>query len=241
MKFTGLLLGTCLLLGTVPASAQSTFVQRRGHQLVLAGKPYYYVGTNYWYGSLLPLQKDSARGIGRLRRELDFLKARGVTNLRVLAGAEGSGTIQGVPRVGPPLQPGQGRFNEAVLDGLDVLLAEMGARNMKAVVFFSNNWEWSGGFLQYLRWNGVIDDSTFRRKLSWDELRDVVSRFYDCTPCKEDYQKHVDYVLARTNKVTGKRYINDPVIMAWELANEPRPMRPAANDAYSAWISATAA
>ncbi|GAA4325594.1 glycoside hydrolase 5 family protein [Flaviaesturariibacter amylovorans] len=241
MKLTNLLLAACLVLAAAPSSAQSDFVQRKGHQFLLRGKPYYYVGTNYWYGSLLPLQANRARGIDRLRRELDFLKAHGVRNLRVLAGAEGSGTIQGVPRVGPPLQPQKGRFDPTVLDGLDVLLAEMGKRDMKAIVFFSNNWEWSGGFLQYLRWNGVISDSDFRRKLSWDELRDAVSRFYACAPCRDDYRRQVDYVLARTNTVTGRRYTDDPVIMAWELANEPRPMRPAASEAYRAWISATAA
>src|SRR5690606_38558298 len=29
--------------------------------------------------------------------------------------------------------------------------------------------------------------------------------------------------------------------MAWQIANEPRPMRPAANDAYKKWIADTAA
>ncbi|RYD97230.1 MAG: beta-mannosidase, partial [Sphingobacteriales bacterium] len=44
-----------------------------------------------------------------------------------------------------------------------------------------------------------------------------------------------------TNSITGKRYADDPAIMTWELANEPRPMRPAAREAYLAWISTTAA
>jgi len=63
----------------------------RGHQFYADGQPYYFVGANYWYGGLLGLEKDKSRGIDRLRRELDFLKANGVTNLRIMAGAEGSG------------------------------------------------------------------------------------------------------------------------------------------------------
>ncbi len=219
------------------AEAQSAFVKQKNGQFVLDGKPYYYIGTNYWYGSVLPLQKDKARGIERLRKELDFLKSKGVTNLRVLGGAEGVGLVNGVERVGPSLQPEKGKFNEEILYGLDVLLAEMQKRNMKAVVFFSNNWEWSGGFLQYLQWNDQIPDSVFRRKMQWDELRDYVSKFYQCEPCKQDYLNHVNFILNHTNQVTGKKYSQDPTIMSWELANEPRPMRPASNEEYSKWIS----
>ena len=85
---------------------------------------------------------------------------------------KGSGLVNGVERVGPPLQPGKGKFDEKVIESLDVLLYEMGKRKMKAVLYLSNNWEWSGGFLQYLRWNDQIPDSVFRRKLSWNEMRD---------------------------------------------------------------------
>ena len=95
-----------------------------------------------------------------------------------MAGAEGSGIIQGVERVGPPLQTEKGKFDAQVLNGLDILLEEMKKREMKAILFFSNNWEWSGGFLQYLLWNKQIADSSFRNKLAWDDLRDQVSKFY---------------------------------------------------------------
>jgi len=166
------------------AWSQGGFVKKESHQFSLDGKPYYYLGTNYWYGTYLGLEKDKSKGIERLRKELDFLTAQGVTNLRVIAGAEGIGLVHGVQRVQPPLQPKKGQFVAEALNGLDILLDEMGKRNMKAVVFFSNNWEWSGGFLQYLNWNGLIDDATLRRKLTWDEQRDYVSKFYTCSPCK---------------------------------------------------------
>ena len=52
------------------------FVTHKGQQFELNGTPYYYVGTNYWYGNLLSLQKDPDRGINRLRSELDFLKSK---------------------------------------------------------------------------------------------------------------------------------------------------------------------
>lgn len=222
-------------------SAQPQFVKVKDHQFVIGGKPYYFIGTNYWYGTLLGLEKDRKRGIERLRKELDFLKANGVTNLRIMAGAEGSGQINGVTRVGPPLQPVQGKFNTEVLDGLDLVLHEMGKRNLKAIVFFSNNWEWSGGFQQYLIWNNLVPKDQETRKLTWDEQRDIVSKFYSCSPCKTAYNQQVNLVLSRTNKFNKKKYINDPTIMAWELANEPRPMRPFAHQDYKKWISDVAA
>ena len=54
---------------------------------------------------------------------------------------------------------------------------------------------------------------------------------------KRAYNEQVDLILNRTNKISKKKYINDPAIMAWELANEPRPMRPAAESDYKKWIA----
>jgi mannan endo-1,4-beta-mannosidase len=223
-------------------SAQtSSFVSVKNHQFYSGGKPYYFIGTNYWYGTVLGLEKDKRKGIERLRRELDFLKANGVSNLRIMAGAEGAGMINGVMRVAPPLQTAPGKFDESVLDGLDLILAEMGKREMKAVVFFSNNWEWSGGFQQYLTWENKVPDAQKTRKLTWDEQRDIVSQFYGCERCRENYNKQVNLILSRTNKYNKKKYTEDSAVMAWELANEPRPMRPFANDGYKKWIRDVAA
>ena len=236
-----LLLPLFLFLPYSAVGRDPNFVSVKNGQFTFNGKPYYFVGTNYWYGGLLGLEKDRKRGIDRLRKELDFLRANGVTNVRLMAGAEGSGPLNGVPRVGPPLQPDQGKFDETVLDGLDAVLAEMGKRRMKAVIFLSNNWEWSGGFQQYLIWNNVVPNRWLSEKPTWDELRDITAKFYSCPPCKAAYVKQAGFVIGRTNKITGGRYVDDPTIMAWELANEPRPMRPAANEDYRRWIADTAA
>ena len=230
------------VLSVMPAAAQPRgFVTASDGRLMLDKKPYYFIGANYWYGPLLGLEKDKRRGIGRLRRELDLLKQNGVTNLRLLAGAEGSGELNGVVRVGPPLQPVSGKFDTGVLQGLDLVLAEMEKRQMKAVIYLSNNWEWSGGFQQYLIWSGRESREWLAKKPSWDELRDLVAKFYSCTPCMAGYREQAAVIINRTNTITKRRYIDDPTIMAWEIANEPRPMWPAANDAYRRWLAAAAA
>lgn len=224
----------CLQLAAQPRK----FVQVTNGKMTLGGNAYQFIGTNYWYGSLLG---NDAKGSERLMAELDFLKKNGVTNLRIMAGAEGEGLILGVPRVGPALQPKRGVFDARVLEGLDFLLSEMGKRNMKAVIFISNNWEWSGGFLQYLNWHRLIADTVLNKKLTWDETRDYVSRFYGCKGCVDDYKKQLQLVVERINTITRQKYNDDPVIMAWQIANEPRPMRPAAIDAYKRFLSNIAA
>src|SRR5437763_15000754 len=92
------LLIVLLLIATI-TKAQPEFVKRSGQQFVLKGKPYYYIGANYWYGGYLGLAKNKKNGVERLRKELDFLQSEGITNLRLLAGVEGTGMINGVERV----------------------------------------------------------------------------------------------------------------------------------------------
>lgn len=230
-----------ILTGISVAQEKSQkFVSRKGHQFIRNKKPYYFVGVNYWYGGMLAIGKDSVRGKERVRRELDFLKSKGVNNLRVLAGSEGRGLVNGVERLKPSLQPDHGIFETEILRGLDFLLAEMARRDMVAVLYLSNNWEWSGGFLQYLNWNKKLSDSTMKSRMGWDELRDNTSMFYGCEPCMKDYLKQVDLIMSRVNTYTGKPYIEDPAIMAWQLANEPRPMRSSAVENYRRWILSAA-
>lgn len=225
-----------VMLTCVINAVSAQFVKVQNQHFTVNNKPYYYIGANYWYGSLLAAMADSAKGKERIRRELDFLKQQGVTNLRILAGSEGQGIINGIERVKPALQPEHNIFNPEVIKGLDYLLYEMGKRKMYAVVYLSNNWEWSGGFLQYLNWNGQLDDAALKAKPTWETQRDITSKFYNCAPCLQDYKKQLNYILTHINTYTKKPYINDAAIMAWELANEPRPMRPAAIDVYKTWI-----
>jgi len=57
----------------------------------------------------------------------------------------------------------------------------------------------------------------------WPEFPDFASRFYSNPKAVGLYRDYVRAVVGRTNRVTGRRYASDPAIMAWQLANEPRP------------------
>lgn len=222
--------------------AQNNFVQQQQNKLVVNHQPYQFVGANMWYANILAMENSKGGNRKRLLKELDFLQQQGVTNIRVLVGAQGQGKlVNNVTPVHPAMQTEPAVYNKDLLTGMDYLLQQLQKRKMYGVFFFSNNWEWSGGFLQYLNWHHKIDDATMEKKLSWDENQDIVSTFYNCTECMEDYQAFVKMVLEHTSTVTGKKYTDEPAIMAWEIANEPRPMRPYAIEGYKNFLRNTSA
>ena len=126
----------------------SEFAGVRNGRFELRGRPYFYVGTNLWYGCYLG---DPALPGGRQRliRELDRLQSIGVNNIRLLAGSETSPLAGAIPR-GITRAPHD--WDEDLLTGLDFCLAEMARRDMRGILFLSNYWQWSGSFAQYVRW-----------------------------------------------------------------------------------------
>lgn len=227
-----------LLLLSSNLAAQSPFVKVEGKQFVLDGKPYYYIGTNYWYGAII----GSAGSFGnreRLIRELDFMKSIGITNLRIQAGAEGPDNEPF--RVTPALQTAPGQYNDEVLDGLDFLLAEMGKRGQKAILFLNNSWDWSGGFSQYLNWNGYgAIPYPMIKPNTWPQFMSFSGQFLNCDNCKKQFFDHVTFLLNRTNRYTGKKYTDDPAIMTWEIGNEPRAFSEENIPALESYVQQTA-
>lgn len=218
------------------------FITVEGTQFYLDGQPYYFSGANYWYGCYLGSPGDTGDR-ERLKRELDFLKETGITNLRILAAAEES-EIQN--SLTPAFQTSPGEYNEELLEGLDYLLAEMGKRNMHAVVFLHNFWEWSGGFSQYNAWfgDGMLPDPA-APDFNWPVYGNWVAEFYRNEEAVRHHHEYIKMVINRRNSVTGEYYYNDPAIMAWQLCNEPRPGVGEGAvphlDAFYNWIDETAA
>jgi mannan endo-1,4-beta-mannosidase len=215
-------------------SIPSAFVSVRGEQLFRKGKPYRFIGTNLWYGMNL-----GSLGAGgdrsRLIRELDRLQALGLDNLRILALSEGPDSEPW--RMTPSVQPAPGVFREELLQGLDFLLAEMDRRGMVAVVCLGNFWPWSGGMSQYLNWAGAgsIPYPPPQEGGSWETYQRYTDQFYSNTRAVELHREAVRKIVTRRNAFNGRFYLDDPTIMAWELANEPRGGKN--RDAFNRWIS----
>ena len=235
------LAGCAARLGRTGAGADG-FIRRSGIGFTRGGDPYRFVGANAWY--LAWLGADAQYGDrARLRRELDRLKAIGVTNLRIMASGE-EGPVRN------SIQPGfvnaAGEHNAALLEGLDHAMAEIGKRGMTAVLCLTNFWEWSGGMMNRLAWaTGEWTDMNDPAR-PWPAFPDAVSRFYSSEQAKAGYYDWVRTVVSRVNSVTGVPYAEDPAIMAWQHANEPRPggtddAIDAALPHYFDWIDTTAA
>ena len=225
MKFTRILSVLTIAAAALLCSCQAqkpSFVKVEDGQFVCENYPSHFVGTNFWYGAIL-----GSEGVGgdreRLEAELDTLKALGMVNLRVLVGGDGP---DGIPtRVSPTLQKEPGVYNDTIFRGLDYLLAEMAERDMKAVLYINNSWEWSGGYGMYLEWAGA-GKALIPAEVGYTAYCESVSQFVTNEKAKEFFFDHVRHVVSRTNTVTGKPYKDDPAIFSWQIGNEPRCFRP---------------
>ena len=201
---------------TAQSIDKSSFVQTEKGDFILNDKAYTYIGTNYWYAAFVSMDQ---KGKERIVRELDFLKEAGVLNLRLMASGEGPKTEPF--RITPTLQESVGDWNENVLTGLDFVLAEMGKRNMKGVLCLNNFFYWSGGMAQYVSWF-TGEEIPYPEEHSWDAYMRFSARFYTLPKATKLYNDLVEKLVSRKNTITNVLYVNDPTIMSWQLANEPR-------------------
>ncbi len=209
------------LLCACKTGDKPSFVKVEDGKFVCENYPSHFVGTNFWYGAILGSEGQGGDR-ARLEAELDTLKALGMTNLRVLVGGDGP---DGIPtRVMPTLQKEPGVYNDTIFRGLDYLLAEMAERDMKAVLYINNTWEWSGGYGMYLEWAGA-GKALIPAIDGYGPFMESVSAFVTNDKAKELFYNHVKHVVSRTNTVTGKPYKDDPTIFSWQIGNEPRCFR----------------
>ncbi len=195
-------------------------------------------GTGAYLGAEAPIGNRD-----RLQRELDRLAGLGISNIRILGASELSPLKNSVR---PAIRDKAPPYNEQLLQGLDFMLAEMGKRGMRAVIYVNNFWEWSGGMVTYLYWvNGGKYIDMNDPAHPWPEFPDFSAQFYGNAAATELSRQYTEFLVSRTNTVSGVRYRDDPAIMAWQLANEPRPggsdaFGKANLPAFYAWIAATA-
>lgn len=212
------------------------FVTVQDGKFMLDGKPYKFVGTNMWFAPIL-----GSEGAGGNRellcKELDRLSELGLTNIRVLVGADGDEGL--TSHVGPVLQREPGVYNDTLLAGLDYLLVEMEKRNLRGVFYLTNSWEWSGGYSAYCQWAG-LGKALIPRVDGYRQYTQYVQQFITNDKTKEMYYNHVRSIVGRVNSITGKPYSQSPAIMAWQVCNEPRAFGRRNLDQYVDWILTTA-
>lgn len=239
MKLKNLMRGV-LMVGLLVGASFPVYAEKPGFvyceegELKIDGKPYNFIGTNFWYGPLLAAENGDR---ARLADELDLLQKMGVNNLRVLAGADGSRSVD--YHVEPTLQTAPGVYDDRLLDGLDYFLAELEKRGMKAVIYLNNAWEWSGGYTTYLEWAGE-GEAPLPLRDGYETYTRYASKFVGNKKAKEMAANHVRNIVSRTNRYTGKPYKDSPAIMSWQIANEPRAFSNEAKRDLAGWILDTA-
>jgi mannan endo-1,4-beta-mannosidase len=192
------------------------------------GAPFCFSGTNNYY---LTYQSEAA--------VLDLLDVAAKMKLKVLRmwAFLDRGSLDGQGNIREPghkegfyfqyWDPAAGRpaYNDGPtgLQRLDWVLHEAKKRDLLVTLVLSNNWRDFGGMDQYLRWYGLRQHHLF----------------YQDERVRQAFKDWIFHLVTRTSTVDGTRYIDDPTIFAWELANEPRTVNFEDYDAADGWDKGT--
>ena len=191
---------------------QDGFIQTSGTRFTLNGGPFYFAGANNYYLSY--------KSEFMVNAVLDAALAMGLKALRTWAFLD-RGSLDGtVPDTDPPgakegvyfqywdPMAGTPAYHDAAdgLQRLDFVIHAAGLRGLKLILPLVNNWREFGGMDQYAAWFGLR---------SHDE-------FYIDSGARDAYRNWALHLLNRRNGFSGVLYKDEPAILAWELANEPR-------------------
>ncbi|MBV9500977.1 MAG: cellulase family glycosylhydrolase [Acidobacteriaceae bacterium] len=189
--------------------SSSGFVRPDGQEFLLDGRPFRLVGGNNYY---LGFEADSM-----VESVFELATQMGLNVLRTWAfvdcGEANSGLTPANAKNGVffhywDSDAGKPAFNDGPngLERLDRTIALAEKSGIRLILPLVNYWDDFGGMKQYLSWFGLSGQSQFYRNPS-------------VTQAYRDYAEHL---LLRVNTRTGRQYKDEPAILAWELANEPR-------------------
>lgn len=193
-----------------------SFVTSRGGEFRVDGKPFRFGGTNTYY-----LHQQSHYMIDAA---LNDAAAMSLGVVRAWAFADGSGQSY------RPLQPEPYVYDDAAFDSLDYAVAKAGALGLRLVLALTNNWPDYGGMQQYVKWFLGLPDDSYGAAVNHD-------KFYTTPAIRDCYRAYARHVIRRRNPYTGRQYNQDPAIMTFELANEPRNRSDKSGRPVLEWVS----
>ncbi|KIJ67923.1 glycoside hydrolase family 5 protein [Hydnomerulius pinastri MD-312] len=182
-----------LALAASSLAVPAGFVTRTGQAFTLDGEPYTFFGSNsYWVG-LTGLSYDD------MNTAFANIAETGATTVRTWGFNDvtaPSGEYYQLWNGSTPTI----NYGATGLENFDLVVSAAKANNLRLIVTMTNNWDNYGGMDVYV--NQIIGQG---------QPHDY---FYTNPEVMTAYQNYV--------KVWVERYINEPTIFAWELANEPR-------------------
>lgn len=171
------------------------FVTRSGRHFTVDGAPLYVSGAN------VPLLTNPSAASHRLVDEV-FADAGqlGLDAIRTFAFCRGNrGTYC--------FQPSPGEYRESAFRYLDYIIYRAKQHDVRLVLAVTDYFSREFGMGQYV---------------SWSETANTHTDFYTDAATRRRFKQYIEYVLTRRNIYTGVQYRDDPTILLWELANEPR-------------------
>lgn len=206
----------------------SDFVKTYESNFVLGDSLFFPVGLNCYY-----LQNLAASG---KEQEVESVfanaKEMGVNVIRTWGFFDASEVLN--PAV---IQSGPGKIHETGLLALDYVIAKAAQYDIKLIIPLVNNWDDYGGMNQYVEW--LSQETTYTKKFFTGNqiwiygpgnrkyryyITDKLTHddFYTNTKIKGWYKYYLVSIMNRLNVYTKRYYKDEPAIMMWELANEPR-------------------
>jgi mannan endo-1,4-beta-mannosidase len=177
------------------------FVQRLGQQLLVDGRTFRIAGANTYYLGYVEQPVQTAVLDLAARLELNSMRIWAFLD----ANAPGPNDVYFQFWNSAMQRPD---YNDGPngLERLDRAIALAGERGLRSILALTNNWPDFGGMPQYVKWLGLP----------------AKHHFYRSQAARQAYQNWVEHLIMRRNSITGRLYRDEPAILAWELANEPR-------------------
>ena len=195
---------TCSSLRVTP---EDKFVRATGTQLTLNGEPFRFGGANHVAAMFsthsavdqaLQTAVDNHFTVLRIWAFVDIGNENGTNSIR---GKQNGFYFQYWNGSEPA-------YNDGVngLTNLDYAIYKAGQLGIKLIISATNNWTDFGGMDQYVRWRGG----------------DRHDDFYTDPVIRQWFKNYINHLVTRVNSFSGIAYRDDPAVMVWELANEPR-------------------
>ncbi len=204
-----LLIGAlCATIGSAFAAETpfQNFITVRDGQLMDGDQPFRFISFNI--PNLLLVEDNLPfTELNAWRLPDRFEIADGLATVRQLGGTVVRTYAISAQRADAPEVPscvvGPGKFNEEAFRSLDLALQAANEQNIRLIIPLVNNWIWMGGRGEYAGWRGKTKDDF------WTDPQLIA-----------DFEKTIQFVLTRTNTLTGVRYCDDKAVLCWETGNE---------------------
>ncbi|AWB65997.1 hypothetical protein C2869_05890 [Saccharobesus litoralis] len=185
---------------TVGELTTGSFVTTNGTQFMLDGKPWYFNGTNQYYLMYKPepmaqdfFNRAEAVGLNAVRTWMFCNDEKTHDGVCINLQSGNSFVLSKAPSERTAAEQA---FIDRSFELFDNYVALAAEKNIRLVLSLADEWDYFGRITDY----GPYTDMTGRAQ----------------------FKAFITNLLNHTNQITGIAYKDDPTIMMWELANEPR-------------------